>query len=237
MGPMRTTLLRRLLYMLVAIGCVTPKHSMAQPINLNDRKGTVEVGFFQEWFHRSLEPSIYDDTRWNISSISFQYDATDWLNLGFEGGRSRYESEDFDNSEFDRYSVGFSAGARVYRWSTWQLSAGARYQDTFDLDTSPHFFHKRVRSVSGSVNVVGQFAVFRQAVTLSAGPIIVDDLVQSFPLDSLDPIESTSGTAPGANVGARVVFGGWISVYGFASYVEEIQGGVGLCLHAGKGSL
>jgi hypothetical protein len=211
--------------------------ALAQPWVMNDSKHATEIGFFQDWFHRELEPSIYSDTRWSTMSVSLNYNATDWLNLGFEGGRSRYEAEDFQNAEYERYSVGGSVGVRVYRWNRWQLSAGARYQDTFDLDTSAHYFHKRVRTISGSVNVVGGLGMLGQSLALWAGPTIVDDLVQSFPLDSLDSIDSTSGFGLGAGAGVRIILGGWASVYGFASYVEEIQGGVGVCLHVGKGSL
>src|SRR5678816_1606111 len=127
MGPMRATLRRAMLCLLVVLGCFAPRPGTAQPVTFNNQKGTVEVGFFQQWFHRSLEPSIYDDTQWNITSISLRYDAANWLNLGFDGGRSRYEAEDFGNSEFERYSVGGSVGVRLYDWTAWQLCAGARY--------------------------------------------------------------------------------------------------------------
>jgi hypothetical protein len=229
--------LNRAILLCLAVSVLASNQSWAQTAGLTDHKGTVEAGVFHEWFHRQLEPSIYDDTRWNIVSGALKYSATDWMTVGFEGGYSNYTSEDFPGSEFQRFVVGVSGGVRAYHRENWDVSVSGRYADTFDLDSGSQFFHKRIRSISGSVDVVGRLALVKRAVTIWAGPYVVDDLVQSFLLDSLEPIESTSGAALGGNAGMRVIVANWIAVYGFASYVDEVQGGVGICFHAGSGGL
>jgi hypothetical protein len=222
---------------LVALFLVLPRPGAAQSWALVDSQHATEIGVVQEWFHRDLEPPAYDDTRWSSTALSLSYCAADWLKLGFEGGTSEFEADDFPGSTYQRYLVGGFAGVRVWQWNGWDVSANARYLDTFDLDTSENLFHKRVRSVDGSVNVARTFDGLGQAMAVWAGPMVVNDFVQTYPLDSLDAFESSSGTGWGVNAGARVILGGWIAVYGFASYVEEIQGGFGISLYAGKGSL
>jgi hypothetical protein len=209
----------------------------AQPRAVNDASRATEIGIVQEWFHRELEPSIYEDTRWSTTSIVLTYNITDWLNIGLEGGTSEFESDEFPGSSYNRYTVGGTAGARVVHFGAWNITANARYLDTFDLDESRQLmFHKRVRSASGSVNVLRSFAVLSQSATLWAGPTVVNDFVQTFAYDSTTPLESSSGTALGAGVGGRLILGGWVSLYGFASYVDDVQGGFGACLHAKDGS-
>ena len=216
---------------------VLPARSVAQPWKVNEPKGSVEVGFVQEWFHRELEPAAYSDTRWSTASISLAYNAATWLKLGFSGGLSEFESDDFPGSSFDRYTVGFSAAGEIYRRDRWSLTASARYLDTFDLDEAPNFQHKRMRTIDGSVNVVGVFSLLGQQTLAWIGPTIIDDLVETYPYDAIEPVESTSGPGFGANAGARVLLKGWVSIYGFASYVDDLQGGFGIMLHVEQGGL
>jgi hypothetical protein len=211
--------------------------AIAQPWVMNDAKHATEIGFFQEWFHRELEPSIYSDTRWSSMSVSLNYNATDWLNLGFTGGRSEFENDDFANSHFERYLVGAAVGVRAYERGMWSLSVSGRYIDTFDLDQYTDLLHKRMRTLSGSVNLVRRIDRLGTGTAVWAGPALIDDLVQTYPYDSLEAVESTSGLGLGVDAGARLLLGGWIAVYGYVSYVDQLQGGIGLSLHAGKGNL
>lgn len=211
--------------------------ALAQPWVMNDSKHATEIGFFQDWFHRELEPSIYSDTRWSTMSVSLNYNATDWLNLGFTGGRGEFEHEDFANSNFERYMVGASLGVRAYERGMWSLSVSGRYLDTFDLDQYSDQQHKRMRTLSGAVNVVRRLDRLGTGTAVWAGPAVSDDLVQSYPYDSLEAVASTDGLGFGVDVGARILLGGWVSIYGYASYIDQLQGGIGLSLHAGKGSL
>ena len=209
----------------------------AQPRVINDSQRSTEIGVIQEWFHRELEPSLYGDTRWSTTSLVLTYNVTDWLNIGLEGGPSEYESSDFPGTSYNRYMVGATAGLRFLQLGAWEIAANARYLDTFDLDESRLlFFHKRMRSASGSVNVSRTLDVLGQSATLWAGRTLVNDFVQTFVFDATAPVESSSGTALGAGIGGRLILGGWISLYGFMSYIEDVQGGVGACLHAGDGS-
>jgi hypothetical protein len=219
------------------IAMLLPGAARAQSHLLNDTRRSTEIGIFHEWFHRQLEPSIYEDTRWNITSIQLSYCATDWLGLGLDIGTSEFESEDFPDSKYNRYSVGANLGVRALRLGAWDFGVSGRYLDTFDLDTSPTLLHKRVRSLGVTASVARTFNIFNQSTSVWAGPTVVDDFIETFAWDSTDALESTSGPGWGAEVGARVILGGWVALYGFASYVDDVQGGIGLSLHAGKGSL
>jgi hypothetical protein len=225
------------LVLILLSALLAPARGLAQPWKVNDAPGVVEIGYLQEWFHRELEPDVYSDTQWSTSSISLAFNATSWLMLGFSGGLSEFESDDFPGSSFERYLVALSAGVELYHHGPWRLTASARYLDTFDLDVESNFQHKRMRTIDGSVNVVRGFSLVGQQWTAWAGPAVIDDLVETYPYDSLDPVASTSGPGFGGNAGARVVLGGWVSLYGFASYVEQLQGGLGLLLHVEKGGL
>jgi hypothetical protein len=213
---------------------LAPSSAVAQPWGVNDQRGVVEAGVAQEWFHRELEPELYSDTRWSVTSFTLNYNAFDWLNLGFEGGLSEFESDDFPGSEYERYSVGGTLGARLYRRGNWSIAANARYLDTFDMDHSENLLHKRVRSIGGSVNAVREFAPLGRTLNLWAGPAIAHDLVETFFWDSLDATESTSGVALGVSAGARALIH-WIALYGFVSYIDDWQGGIGVSLHADGG--
>ena len=212
-----------------------PKTAPAQTGAFNDKGGTVEVSAVQEWFHRELEPSAYADTRWSVTSFLFTYDAAAWLRLGMQGGLSQYESDDFPGSEFQRYVAGGTVAARPWQRGNWDVSACGRYLETFDFDDSATALHKRVRSIAVAAALTRRFSVVHQAVALWGGPIYVDDRIQTYPFDSRDAVESTSGAAVGAAAGGRVVIAGYVVLFGYVNYVEELQGGIGISLRAGEG--
>lgn len=202
---------------------------------VSDTRRSTELAIVQEWFHRELEPTPYNDTEWNITSLQLSYSITDWLKIAIQGGYSEFENDDFGNSEYKRYSVGGGIAVRAWKKGNWDLEASARYLDTFDLDRSTTLFHKHVQSAGGTVQLVRSFSPFGQQAKLWAGPLVVDDRIESFAWDATTPLSSTDGTGFGAQAGTRVVLGGWVSLYGFVSYVDDVQGGVALSLHAGDG--
>jgi hypothetical protein len=209
----------------------------AQAPAFGDSTGAVEVGLIQEWFHRELEPAVYDNTQWNISSILLSYSVTSRFTFSFQTGMSTFDHEDFPNSHFVRYAVGGGVAATVFRHNAWDVGIAARYLDTFDLDDSETSLHKRVQSFYASATLGRHFGIRSQPVFVYGGPVYADDRLQTYAWDSRDPVESDSGAAFGAQVGARIVAVKFISVFGYANYLEQAQGGVGLMLHAGGGGL
>src|SRR5678815_2622669 len=73
---------------------------------VSDTRRSTELSIVHEWFHRELEPAVYDDTEWNITSLQLSYSITDWFKFAIQGGYSEFENEDFATSEYKRYSVG-----------------------------------------------------------------------------------------------------------------------------------
>lgn len=202
---------------------------------VNDTRRSTELAIVHEWFHRELEPAPYGDTQWNITSLQLSYSVTDWFKFAFQGGYSVFEAEDFADARYKQYSVGGGIAVRALKRETWDIEATARYLDTFDLDTSLTLFHKHVRSANGSFQLVHSFSPFEQSVKLWAGPLIVDDFVESFAWDTTAPVSSSDGLGWGAQAGTRIVMGGFVALYGFVSYVDDVQGGIALSLHAGNG--
>jgi hypothetical protein len=226
----------RLAFVLAA-GCalaLTPHVLRAQAVPFDGPRGAVEVGAVHERFHREMEPSAYSDTRWNITSILVTYRVAEWFGVGMQGGISTFNDEDFAGSEFTRYSVGAIGSVRALRRGAWDVGANARFLDTFDQDSSPTLLHKRVRSVSASVDVAYRFVVAGQSGTVWAGPLFVDDLVQTFAWDAVEAVETTSGGALGAALGGRVVVR-VIALFAYVNYVDDFQGGVGISLYAKDG--
>ena len=203
---------------------------------VSDTRRTTELSILQEWFHRELEPAVYNDTEWNITSLQLSYSITDWFKFAIQGGYSEFENEDFATSEYKRYSVGGGIAVRAWKKGDWDIEASARYLDTFDLDTSITLLHKHVQSVGGTAQLVRSFSPFGQSAKVWAGPLVVDDRIETFAWDATTALSSSDGTGFGAQAGTRVILGGWVSLYGFASYVDNVQGGVAVSLHAREGA-
>ena len=219
-----------------ALSVVLSPSSLRAQTLITDTKRATEIGIVQEWFHRELEPAPYNDTEWNITSLQLSYSVTDWLKFAVQGGYSEFENDDFGNSEYKRYSVGGGIAVRAWKKGDWDIEASARYLDTFDLDTSITLLHKHVQSVGGTAQLVRSFSPFGQSAKVWAGPLVVDDRIETFTWDATTALSSSHGTGFGAQAGTRVILGGWVSLYGFASYVDNVQGGVAVSLHARDGA-
>lgn len=226
---------RRVLVILCIVhSTLLPLVAHAQML-VNDNRRSTELALVHEWFHRDLEPAPYGNTPWNITSLQLSYSVTDWFKFAVQGGYSVFEAEDFGDARYKQYSVGGGIAVRALKKNNWNIDATARYLDTFGLDTSPTLFHKHVRSAHGSVRLVRSFSPYRQSVKLWAGPLAVRDLVESFAWDATTPVSSNDAVGWGAQAGARIVVGGFVALYGFVSYVDDVQGGIALSLYAGNG--
>ncbi|HEX5131249.1 MAG TPA: hypothetical protein VFX92_02050 [Candidatus Krumholzibacteria bacterium] len=225
----------------VLVACLVPALMpavvSAQVAPPDGARGTVELGIAQEWFHRELEPQPYHDTRWSITSVVFTYNVSDRIGIGVQGGLANFESDDFAGSTFNRFSVGAMGSARVLQLGDWGVGVTARYLDTFDFDTSETSLHKRVRSIAASVELMRGFAVKRLPVGVRLGAVYTNDLVETFAWGSDDALASTSGGALGAMAGGKVRVFPAVSLFGYVNYVEYVQGGVGVAIHAGSGGL
>lgn len=237
METMRARAQRRAAGVLCASLAMTPAMLLAQPGAFSEAHGAVDFGVVYEQFHRELEPNAYQDTRWNIASVVLTYGVTDRIAIGVQGGLSDFVSDDFPGSQYTRYAVGIMGAAEILRRGPWALGISGRYLDTFDFDYSAQSFHKRVRSWSASVQGSRRFDIFHAPAAVDFGAIYVDDLVQTFPWGAESAVASTSNGAPGAILTGRVRVVPAFTVFGYVNYVEQVQGGFGIALHAGNGGL
>jgi hypothetical protein len=52
------------------------------------------------------------------------------------------------------------------------------------IDTSTTLFHKHVQSVGGTAQLVRSFSPFGQSAKVWAGPLVVDDRIETFAWDA-----------------------------------------------------
>ncbi len=193
----------------------------------------VEIGYLHEWFHRDFEGAILAETEWSLGSVALEYGVRDWLTLHVQGCASNFDAGD---SYYDRLSVGAGISVRAYHSGVWSVSLNARIIDTFDHDQWANQFHKSVRTLAGAAQLGLSFNAWNQSGSVWAGPVVSDDDAELFVWDTHDPLEASAGLGWGAAAGGRVVLFGWIAVYGYATYIDELAGGAGISLHAGEGS-
>jgi hypothetical protein len=202
-------------------------------VNLERR--SVELGFAREWFRRDMEPAAFRDTRWDVTSVVLRYGAFDRITIGVQGALADYESPDYAGSAYRRYTVGADATVRAYRVGAWELTARARYLDTWDRDDSYFAFHRRERRAAAGVELVRRFDVYGQPLAVWGGPAYANDRIENEPWDTHRAIVAGGQSAWGAAAGARAVLKRYAAVFGYASYLDRFQGGVGVALHADGG--
>jgi hypothetical protein len=224
---------RRFAFVVAMIAASAATHARAQLPTPHLAKRAVEIGYVHEWFQRDFGAELPAETDWSIGSVVISYGAEDWIALQVQGGIHDFGDEE---SYYARISLGAGITVRMLQSGVWSVSANTRYISTFDHDLSAISFHKGIDTLSGAVQLGATFERWGQASTVWAGPFVSHDDSDLYLWDAHQPIEASAGLGWGGAAGAHVVLFRTIAVYGYVTYVDDVAGGVGFALHAGKGS-
>jgi hypothetical protein len=206
----------------------------AQVMGLPLERGSVQLGYAYKWFHRDMEPSYPSEMRWEVGTFTVRYGGFQWLTLSIEGRVSNVEHDEFAGLEFRRYAVGAGLEVRLYERGPWEVAGAFHYTEVWDHDDSPNHFHKRTRDVTTALLVGRSFDYRGQDVALWAGPAYVDDMAETYPWDSNEPIPNEASNDFGITAGAEVLlFRHLAGVAWFVYAADYIQPRIGLACQFG----
>jgi hypothetical protein len=217
---------------LLALSLSRPCH--AQIVAPLLEKQAFEVGYAYKWFDRDV-PSPQLEAEWDVGSFFARFGALDWLTLAAEGGLWGVEAADGTNQDYSRWVVGGAASARLHRAKRWNLTATITYNEVYDHDKSKNRSDKRTRGWNAGVLAGTTFAPAGQRLDLWAGPMFVDDLVESYAWGVDDPLAYNADTKLGGAAGAYAVLFDYISGFAYVLYADHPQWRVGVSLRTRGG--
>jgi hypothetical protein len=211
------------------------QRARAQVMGIPLEQGAFQFGYAYKWFHRDMEPNFPTEMRWEVGTFFARYGGFEWLTISIEGVAYSFEHEDFPELEYRRYAVGAGLAARLYRRGPWEIAGVFNYSEVWDHDDSPNNFHKRTSGLTAAMLLGRSFAYRDQKAFLWVGPAYVDDVAETYPWDSNDPIRNESVHNFGIAGGAEVLLFRHCAGFAYVVYTDYVQPRLGFAYQIGGG--
>ncbi len=203
---------------------LAPRLTWAQIIAPPLEHRALEAGYTYKWFHRVIE-SGSNEIKWQAGSLYARYGGFQRLTVYAEGGI-------WDVDSYSRWVVGGGLTGLLYTRGWWSLDVDASYNEIYDLDETTARTDHRTYGWNAALVARGSFAVSGQRVDLYAGPAYVNDVAETYPFSSNDPVRTEPDQHWGACAGLYATALDYVSGFAYLLYLDQPQLRLGVSLRS-----
>lgn len=188
-----------------------------------------EGGYAYKWFERDI--SAPQGAEWEAASLFARFGAREWLTIAAEAGLWDIDGN-APASEYSRWVIGGAVSARIYQAQRFAVTATVTYNEVFDHDETENNSDKRTRGWNAGVLAGTSLATAGQRLDLWAGPMFVDDRIESYPFGLDEPVSYEPDTKLGGAAGLYAVLFDYVSGFAYVLYADNPQWRLGISLRS-----